>query len=337
MKNFSDNLIPSFFRVFLFSALAGIFLGGSGVFAQGKIIINISPEVTIASGQVALGDIAEILGGGANGADTFERVRHISLGYSPRIGAMREIQRANILLALAAAGFNESDLTLDIPAKVVVRRATQTLSQNLLREVVEKTILPQFAAENVSTRITKLELPEALELPTGNVEVRVVGFAGITNFREPTMISLELRVDGKVLRRVPANIEIEVIADVLVLARNGIAGAKLIESDVRTEKIRLERSLSSYLRTPADLAGKKLLKNLSGSSPLTTDAVAADMVIKSGDTVSIVARSGSAQISVTGEARASGRIGDRIAVKNTQSGIILQAQIVEQGLVKLNF
>jgi flagella basal body P-ring formation protein FlgA len=316
------------------TAAMGLCFFSPTAFGQGKISVRVPAETTIATDQIALGDIANVSGGDPA---TLERVKRISLGFSPRIGAMREIRRANILLALAAAGFNESDVSLNDAPTFLVKRAAQPLSRDLLRETIEKTILPQFDAENVSARITKLELPEDIELPTGNVEVRIVNFTGINNFLAPTILSLELRVDGKVLRRVPATVEVEVTAEVLVLTHDGIAGAKLTEADVRPGKIRLERSLSSYLRTPAELAGKKLLKNFSESSPLTTDAVTADTVIKAGDTVSILARMGNAQISVTGEARAAGRIGDRIAVKNTQSGVILQAQVVSQGMVKLNF
>jgi flagella basal body P-ring formation protein FlgA len=341
MKNLIDILFYSFFRssvfVFIFSVMVGVCFCAN-VFAQGKLVVRIPAETTITADQIALGDIAEISGGGTSAAlASAARARQVSLGFSPRVGAMREIGRANILLALAAAGFNENDLALDIPEKVLVKRAAQVLSQNMLREAVEKAILPQFEAEKVSARITKLQLPDSLELPTGNVEVRVVNFSGITNFLVPSVISLELRVDGKVLRRVPANVEIEASADVLVLNRSGTVGTKLTAADVHTEKVRLERALSSYFRTPAEIVGKKLLKNVAESVPLTADAVAADTVIKTGDTVSIIVRSGNTQISVTGEARASGRIGDRIAVKNTQSGVILQARVEAEGLVKLSF
>jgi flagella basal body P-ring formation protein FlgA len=341
MKNLIDILFHSFFRssifVFIFSVMVGVCFCVN-VWAQGNLAIRIPAETTVTSDQIALGDIADISGGGISAAlASAARARQVSLGFSPRVGAMREIGRANILLALAAAGFNENDLSLDIPAKVLVKRAAQVLSQNMLREAVEKAILPRLEAEKVTARITKLQLPDSLELPTGNVEIRVVNFSGITNFLAPSVISLELRVDGKVLRRVAVNIEVEASADVLVLNHSGTAGTKLTAADVHIEKIRLERSLSSYFRTPAEISGKKLLKNVAESVPLTTDAVAADTVIKTGDAVSIIVRSGNTQISVAGEARASGRIGDRIAVKNTQSGVILQAQVVEEGLVKLSF
>ena len=141
-----DILFHSFFRtsifagvfVVVFSATVGVFFCAN-VFAQDKLVIRIPAETTINSEQIALGDIAEISGGGTSAAFvTAARARQVSLGFSPRVGALREIGRANILLALAAAGFNESDLTLDMPVKVLVKRAGQSVSRDMLREAVEK-------------------------------------------------------------------------------------------------------------------------------------------------------------------------------------------------------
>jgi flagella basal body P-ring formation protein FlgA len=316
-------------------AVACIFASSAfAAFAQGKISVRILAEVTVDTEQVKLGDIAAVAAG--SGADD-GRIQSVSLGFSPRVGMTREISRENISLALAAAGFSDGELALDIPAKVLVKRAAQTVPQNTLREAVEKAILPQFEAENISAKITKLDLPEKVDLPTGNVEVRVVNFSGITNFLTPSIISLEIKVDGKILKRISANVMVEAFADVLLLNRDLASGTRIAAADVQAKNIRLEKNLSSYIRKPSDLAGKKLLKNLPASSPLTTDAVAADAVIKTGDSVSIIARSGGMQIAVSGEARANGRIGDRIAVKNTQSGVILQAVVIDEGTVKLSF
>jgi flagella basal body P-ring formation protein FlgA len=40
---------------------------------------------------------------------------------------------------------------------------------------------------------------------------------------------------------------------------------------------------------------------------------------------------------VQGEARGSGRVGDRILVKNLQSGLMFQAVIVDEGIVSVKF
>ena len=70
---------------------------------------------------------------------------------------------------------------------------------------------------------------------------------------------------------------------------------------------------------------------------ITSDSFVASIVIRVGDRVRIVGQSGKMQIIVNGEARASGKIGDRIAVKNLQSNAVLQAVVEDEGLVKVIF
>ena len=101
----------------------------------------------------------------------------------------------------------------------------------------------------------------------------------------------------------------------LVAAKNLETNAKITESDVQIEKRRLEKSLTSYLRDIEMLRGIKLIKNISIGAEITTDSVIAGVVVRSGDLVRIIGQSGKLQITVNGEARTSGKIGDRIAVK----------------------
>jgi flagella basal body P-ring formation protein FlgA len=70
---------------------------------------------------------------------------------------------------------------------------------------------------------------------------------------------------------------------------------------------------------------------------ITTDVLAAEFVIHPGDQVRIVSESGKLQVTAKGEARSAGRIGDRIQVKNLQSGVMLQAVVVDEGLVAVRF
>ena len=86
------------------------------------------------------------------------------------------------------------------------------------------------------------------------------------------------------------------------------------------------------------LRGVKLIKNLPDGTELTTDCFIADVGYsrrRSGHESS--ADRGKLQITVNGEARASGKIGDRIAVKNSQSNAVIQAIVVDEGLVKIIF
>ena len=310
-----------------------ILISSISIFAQSKAVIRLAGESTIDGEQILLGNIAQI----SADEEKAKRLREISLGFAPNIGMKREIFRSSILLAIAAAGFTADDFALNSAPKIVVHRSSQILNQELIREAVEKAVLSNFQCENVEVKITKLIFPQKIELPKGKVEIIAAAMSGIRNFLAPFTVLLEIKIDGKTRHRTSVNVEIETFAQVLVMDKTLAANERVTENDVRTVKIRLEKPLANYLVDAEKLRGKKLLKNVSADEPLLATSIIADAVIRVGDSVKIIGQAEKMQIIVLGEARTNGRIGDRIPVKNSQSGIILQAIVVDEGLVKVTF
>lgn len=317
--------------LFVFSAI--VLFCGVSVFAQDKTVVRVSSETVIDGDRVMLGDIAEISGAGETKS---ARLKKISLGYAPKVGMTRQIFRDRILLSIAAAGFAKTEVSFIAPAKILVRRSALTVDRLEFREAVEKAVLAHFQRESVEAKIVKMDLPSAVQIPSGEIEVRAA-LPKTGNLFLPFSVALEILVDGKIVRRASATVQIEASAEILVAANDLISGAKISENAVKTEIRRLEKPLNSYLRDASKLRGTVLTKDLSAGAPLTFDAIAAGYVIRGGDPVRIVGESGKMQIIINGEARTSGRIGDRIAVKNAQSGAVLQAIVVDEGLVKVNF
>lgn len=300
--------------------------------AQSKIAIKVYPVTMVENDRIELGKIARI----SCEATKTERLKSISLGYAPNIGMTREILRSQIALAISAAGFTENEVSLETPAKILIHRAAQEISANQIREAVEKTILSQFSTDKISVQIVRLVLPENFQVPTGKTEIHI-STANVSNPFLPFSLPIEIRVDDETVRRFAINLEIAAFAEIMVAAKDLTANSKIGESDVRIEKHRLNKPVANYLRETERLRGMVLLKNVSVGMAITTELITAGYVIKSGDLVQIEAQSGTFKIIIKGEARTSGKIGDRISVKNSQSGAILQATVIDQGLVKINF
>lgn len=325
------QIYPPQFLLFLRLA-AFLSLSAISLFAQSKATVRISGEKTVDGERIVLADIAEIKAEAA----TVQRLRSISLGYAPNVGMTREISRSQIALAISAAGFADGEIVLDAPAKILIRREGQTVLQSQMREAVEKAVAERISNEQISAKITRLELPADFLAPKGSLEIRPNASAN-TNFFQPFSLPVEIRVDGKTWRRFSARVEIEAYAEILVAARDLAANSKLAETDVRFENRRLTKPLTNYLREMDKLRGLTLVKNIANGAEMTSDSFVSGVVVKAGDAVRIEAQSEKLKIVVSGEARASGRIGDRIAVKNLQSGAILQALVADEGLVRINF
>lgn len=328
MENKALHLAFSFFHFGL--CFAVIFLISAS--AQTKTIVRLAPETTIENDRIELGKIARISGDNAK----IQKLNSVSLGYAPSVGMLRELTKDRINLAIAAAGFSAADYALDAPAKIIVRRAAQSVAENVLREAVEKAVAEQLKAEGVSFKIARLDLPAQIEIPSGAIEVKA-DLGNSRNLFAPFSISLEIQADKKTVRRISAMTQIEAFADILVASKDLTLGGKISATDFSIENRRLEKPLANYIRNIENLRGFNLTKNLSAGTVLTTDAVVSAAVIKTGDSVQIQAQSGNLKIIINGEARANGKIGDRISVKNTQSGALLQAVVLDEKTVKVNF
>ncbi len=321
------------------AALLGLLvflLVSAEVFAQSKPTAHVSvrAEAIAVGDSVTLGDVAEVK---ASTQSVAERLRAVSLGFAPKVGAVRELSREAIERAIAAAGFSGAQVAITFPHVALVRRASQTVDLSLVREAVEHAVLTELRVAGATARLTRLDFPSQIELASGTVEARAKRPVGVRNLFEPFPISIELLVDGRVAVRASATVQVEAFAPVLLATHDVMAGARLREADATVEIRRLTQHHARYISDSARLRGASTTRAFASGEPLLTDGLAAAIVIRTGDRVRINGLSGQTQISVEGEARAAGRVGERILVKNMASGILLQAVVEDEGLVSVRF
>ncbi len=300
--------------------------------AQSKTRIRVSAESIVANDNIRLGEIASITGE----PNRSTGLKSVSLGYAPQVGSMRAIDRDQINLAITATGLAQSDFILDSPPSVRIRRIGQEVSAAVIRTEIEQKFLFKLTAQGVTFSVVRLELPKDIRVPIGKLEIRIDGSAIRSRMSVFTLL-VEIRVEGKIVGRWSATVELEAFADVLVAARDLTAKERITGADVRAEKRKLAGTASDYVRDPAKLKGAMLTKNVAAGTELLVGYLVAGTVVQAGDGVNIEAHSGGVKIIVRGEARSSGKIGDRIAVKNAASGVILQARVIDDGLVSVIF
>jgi flagella basal body P-ring formation protein FlgA len=302
-------------------------------YAKDEPIVCVAAESVARADRIALGDIAEVRAGDPA---VVERLRAVALGYAPNVGAVRELPRERIVLAINAAGFAASSVRIEAPPVVLIRRAAQTVAPELVREAVERATLTELRASGAAARLVRLDLPPVIEAAAGELEVRA-SIGGVRDLFAPFIVAVELWQAGRVVQRFSTRAQVEAFASVVVAARDLPANVRVRKEDLAVEVRRLERAAALYLRDETRLRGTSLRRVVARGEAITTDLLVAEIVIKPGDPVRIVTQGDHLQIVASGEARAAGRIGDRIQVKNNQSGLLLQAVVVDEGLVSVRF
>ena len=323
-------------RLFLsFTLFCCVLLGGlTRATATKRLpVVRVRAECVARKDRLLLGDLAEIFSADPEAA---EHLRAIALGYAPDVGALRELSKEKIALAIAAAGFPAGTVELEAPPIAVIRREAQVIDLSLVREAVERATLSELQSKGATARLVKLDLPSRIEAQTGAVEVRAA-LGGARNLFTPFTVSIELWIDGRIARRLSTTAQVEAYAPVLVASHDLAEKTRLRSADFVVEVKRLDRDAHAYVNDPIQLRGVLLTRGLARGEAITTNAFVPDIVVKAGDPVRIVGESGALKILVAGEARANGHVGDRIQVKNLQSGMLFQAVIVDEGLVSVRF
>lgn len=304
--------------------------------AGAVVTVRVRKEAVVRGEGFTLGDIADIQ---AKDTTIKERLQVITLGLAPGVGVVRELARGRISLAIIAAGFPETGVRLEAPPVVQIKRASQIVDPTRLRSAAEQAALAKLGADEtnkVRGRLVRLDLPTVIEVPSGAVEVRA-SIGAVRDYSKPLQISIEVWVDGRSARRINLMAQLEVIAPVMVARRDLPARSRVSDEDVGVEERPLERAAAFYVRDAARLRGTVMRRLVMRGEAITTDLAAAEIIVKPGDQVRIIGESTRVSVVVTGEARASGRIGDRIQVKNLQSGLLLQATVVDEGVVRVRF
>lgn len=301
--------------------------------AAGDTVVLVATETVMKSDRIRLGDIAQVLSGDT---EAKERLRKIELGYAPDIGAIRELTLEKIALAIRAAGLPAGTVSVEGPPMAFIKRATQVIDPSAVREAVERVVLKDLRAMGAAARLVRLDLPPTIEVASGATEVRASTGKGCDLF-SPFIASIEIWNEERVIKRFTVMAQAEAFAPVLVAARDLPAGTRVREQDVKAEPRRINRLVSNYVRDAKALRGVALKRGLALGDPLTNDALFADIAVKPGDMVRVIGRSGLLYLEVKGEARSAGRVGDRVQVKNVQTGVILQAVVENEGVVRVHF
>lgn len=124
---------------------------------------------------------------------------------------------------------------------------------------------------------------------------------------------------------VPVTVETEL--PVLVLRRALPRGSAVAPEDVEIRRLRVSGLADTYIREPAQLANQHLRNATAPGTALSVDILAADILVKRGQRVTLVARIGGLEVRAEGEAIADASAAGRVRVLNLNSRRIVEGQV----------
>jgi flagella basal body P-ring formation protein FlgA len=130
-------------------------------------------------------------------------------------------------------------------------------------------------------------------------------------------------------------VAVETELPVLVLRNAAARGAALTQADVETRTLRVPGLAATYINSVAQLADRHMRLAAAPGTALTVDVLVADILIKRGQRVTLVANAGGFEVRALGEAVADATPAGRVRVLNLGSQKIVEGQVESRDLVRV--
>ncbi len=295
--------------------------------AEDSVEVILNDHVLIGGGEIKLGDVAVLSGGDERRA---EKLRSVRLCSAPPPGDSRELDRSYIEKRLAQNTVGLSHLSFSGAGKVIVRTACAEVTGSQIQAAVEDLIYQRLPREDVILEFRRL--PQKLILPHGEVNLRASA-ADDLPFNGNRVVYVEIFVDGKRHKKIPVSLKVRTFGEVL-LCRKKVDRHHVFESeDVSVERRETTTLPDDVMTRIDDVVGKMAKSIVQSGRVIRRDMIELPPVIHRGDLVIVEFSLKGIFITMEGEARADGRPGEVITVRNIRSRREVSARVVDSKTV----
>lgn len=215
--------------------------------------------------------------------------------------------------------------------------AETTISAREVQKAVEQFVLTQVESELPEDARPVVDVRWQGDLAfavDGAPQIRVRRTSS-RPLRGPSVVRVGIDVGGQTQRSMSVTADVRIWRPVVVashMIKRGeemaMVGCELAERDVT--KVR-----AAYYSDIQVLEGMQARRTLSMGDIITDGHIEKIPIVRRGDAIRLVARAGRMNMSAAGEAMQNGGVGDRIRVKNSDSGKIVYGHILEDGAIQV--
>jgi flagella basal body P-ring formation protein FlgA len=210
------------------------------------------------------------------------------------------------------------------------------LKEAEVRQVITDYLRQKTERQGVEIVVKRSGFSGEIVLPAGNVNYEVVAPQEWEGWGRVSL-ALIVRVNERVEKNIPLNVEVEALTDMLVTTRPLERGEVLEKGDVTLQKRDLATASSKMCRNLADVLGKRVRVGMRGNSPVRSDYLEKPPIVKSGQMVTIIAENSAFRITATGRAKANAAEGDTVLVQNMNAQKDVSAVVVDAHTVRVEF
>jgi flagella basal body P-ring formation protein FlgA len=185
-------------------------------------------------------------------------------------------------------------------------------------------------------QLKKVGFSGEVALPAGNTSYEVVSPQEWEGWGRGSL-ALNVRVDDRVVKNIPLNVEVEALADVVVAVRAMERGMVLEKGDVALQKRDMATVPGRTCRNLEEVIGKQVRVGLRGNYPIRSDYLERLPLVKRGQLVTIIAENDKFRITSSGRVKGNGAEGDTVQVQGLNAQKDITAVVVDASTVRVEF
>lgn len=148
-------------------------------------------------------------------------------------------------------------------------------------------------------------------------------------------ITVGVRCPGKKPWSIYVPARIDIYKHVLVANRILPRNTTLTKSDLKLSKVNITDIRQDYISSKNQLIGYRTKRHLKVGDILSSNSIAAPMLIKRGEKVTIMAESKGMQVIMSGTAMHNGTKGETVKVRNTSSNRVIEGTVIAKSKIKV--
>jgi flagella basal body P-ring formation protein FlgA len=262
----------------------------------------------------------------------------LNIGEAPPAGSEKFIDpvqlRAYLDNLLDSNGINSSDVKLDIPEKIIVKRQSTQVAQEWVEEIFKKFILENSPWNQEDISIQRVRFSGVPLIPTGKMTYDIKAFSPRERFYGNVTATVDLYVDGERARSLSVTGKVDVYANVYHSSRPLKQNEMVSLADLEIHKMNITDGADRFVTRADQVEDRRAVRNIGLHQPIELKDLDKPLVLKRGDPVKIVYEEPGLSVTAKGEANADAGVGDTLAVINVSSHKTIYCKVVDSQTVK---
>ncbi|MFA6011046.1 MAG: flagellar basal body P-ring formation chaperone FlgA [Desulfobacteraceae bacterium] len=302
---------------------------GRGETAEG-VSVTVRTFSRLAGKNMTLNDVAEIKGSD----DVRQRIGGIKIGAAPLPGKQKRIPGSMVESKIRRLFQNNKAMNMSIPKIFVVERAGQEITEPELKALFYSHI--EKKVEGRPFRLKDVKIRGNRFVPLGSRVLAVDDKQG-SSLKGRVNITVRPLVENEKASPIYISGWVDLFDEVVCAERDIPRGNRIKREDISVSAKNLSKSPPGLMTSAEEVEGT-VAKSRIGKGTMIRDSMIAEApVIRKGDVVKIVAKSGELTVVAQGISKEEGRMGQQVMVQNIRSNKNIPALVVGPGAVEVLF